>query len=138
MTTNAIEVDFLRDIRHGGKASQPDRVATALVDFMRPAQHSLQIAIYDFRLSPQMTARIVPELIQIAARGVKVQIAYDHQKPFNQPVNFGHDDPKPRGTHAYLQQEFKNTPVELRPIESWKLMHNKYVVRDGETPAAAV
>ena len=48
-------------------------------------------------------------------------------------------DPAPTGTKGYLEQAFKDSQVQLMPIDPGShIMHNKYIVRDVGTPAATV
>lgn len=48
-----IVVTFLRDVDNGGNKTQPASIAKQLENFIREAQSSLHIAIYDFRLTQQ-------------------------------------------------------------------------------------
>src|SRR5262249_51827078 len=105
-------------------------------------QQTLHIAIYDFRLEAATAGLVIPALKQAAERGVEVRIAYDHQHRAKgqaaTAVEFETNDPKPRGTHDFLQQQFAGSQVEIAPVESSKLMHNKYVLRDSFSDAATV
>jgi len=135
----SLRVTLLRDIDHGGQPSQPDQVAGQFLEFIQAAKTSLHLAIYDFRLSPQgkYYAPIVNALSERAQAGVEIRIAYDHGKP----QGFRPDaDPAPTGTQAFLQQAFKDSKVQSRAITDLnpihadpKLMHSKYIVRDGMT-----
>ena len=110
------------------------------------AKRSLHIAIFDFRLGdPATVRRITGALKAKAAAGVDVKIAYDHR---NAPKFGPGDDPAPHGTHVFLHGHFAGTSVKLQPV-GWtevhfegiagsKLMHNKYVIRDGHSVDAAV
>ena len=139
MPNPLLEVTFLRDIRAGGHVNQPQQVANDLAAFIAAAQHTLHIAIYDFRLSDALALIVVPEIKKAAERGVDVKIAYDHQKPAKQPVDTVGSDPKPRGTHIFVPTVFADSPkVHIEAIVSSALMHSKYVLRDSQTPQAAV
>jgi phosphatidylserine/phosphatidylglycerophosphate/cardiolipin synthase-like enzyme len=141
MPAHKISVTFLRDRDHGGKSSQTDDIAQRLVEFVNGAKHSLHIAIYDFRLSPSLAGAVIPALKSAADRGVDVRIAYDHQikaGSVTAPVEFEVSDPKPRGTHQFLQAQFAGSKVHIKPIESSKLMHDKFVLRDSDTSSATV
>jgi phosphatidylserine/phosphatidylglycerophosphate/cardiolipin synthase-like enzyme len=133
---SAISTLFLRDIHHGGASGQLTEVAGALVEFIAAASSSVDVAIYDFRLSDVQAASIVVDhLVQAAQRGVTVRVAYDAGKPPAQTTMafaaFG-GDPAPVGTHDWVTQHFGGTPVQTRAIEAApQLMHSKYVVRDG-------
>jgi phosphatidylserine/phosphatidylglycerophosphate/cardiolipin synthase-like enzyme len=106
----SIQAILLHDIEHGGEFSQPDLVVNQLVDFIRVAQHSLHLAIYDFRLNPSKKyyALLINALRQRAQAGVDIKIAYDHGKP--QGFRTG-ADPAPTGTQLFLQQAFQGTSI---------------------------
>jgi phosphatidylserine/phosphatidylglycerophosphate/cardiolipin synthase-like enzyme len=110
-----------------------DEVAAWLCRFLGAAQHTLDIAIYDFRLSEALAARVAQALRERATAGVAIRIAYDAGKP--EPPNLqGGMDPAPPGTHAFVE----SLGYPSRAITGMKLMHNKYVVRDAGQPGAAV
>lgn len=138
-----IDVMFLRDTRHGGDATQPGDVARRLAAFADAALHTLDVAIYDFRLSADLAAVVVGALLQATARGVTVRIAYDAGKPAeaDQAVFTAlAADPAPVGTAAWVRDHFSGTAVQTRAITapSGQLMHSKYVVRDSGHRGAAV
>ncbi len=145
---NAIESTFLVDqgwpeYPTSNKAADEQAVAVAqrLFDFIKAAEHSLHIAIFDFRLSDALGDMIVQLLKTKAANGVEVCIAYDHTRQAgttNTDKVVDGADPAPRGTDGYVQSKFAGSFVLLRPVEGSHLMHHKYVVRDGGTKAAAV
>jgi hypothetical protein len=64
-----ISTTFLRDVNHGGSASQPGDVARALGDFISQAKKSVHVAIYDFRLSDALAAPVVEALKTVASKG---------------------------------------------------------------------
>jgi phosphatidylserine/phosphatidylglycerophosphate/cardiolipin synthase-like enzyme len=135
MTTSAIGVLFLRDTHHGGTKGQPQLVAQKLAEFVADAKASVDIAIYDFRLSDPLAAPVVDALIRTAARGVPVRIAYDAGKPAKaSPVTFARlqADPAPPGTADWVTKHFDGTAVRTRAIAapSGQMMHSKYVLRD--------
>jgi phosphatidylserine/phosphatidylglycerophosphate/cardiolipin synthase-like enzyme len=121
-------------------------MANLLTDFIKEATTSLHIAIYDFRLKdPAIAKQVVDALKEQARKGVEVQIAYDHRAA----PKFGTgDDPAPHGTHDFLSGHFAASEVDLQPvgwgdvktesIDGQKLMHSKYVIRDGHTKNASV
>jgi phosphatidylserine/phosphatidylglycerophosphate/cardiolipin synthase-like enzyme len=138
-----LDVTFLRDTEHGGAADQPHQVAAMLAGFVGAAQRSLDVAIYDFKLSDALGAPVVAAFKQAAERDVTIRIAYDHDKPKAQTAaafEARGGDPAPVGTEQWLEREFGGTPIELRPIDSpgERLMHSKYVVRDASDAAPAV
>ncbi len=131
----AIAVTFLEQ---GGQ--QPAAIAALLAEFLAAARSTLHIAIYDFRLSPAVAEPVVRALQERAAAGVDVRIAYDAGKP-NAHFPTAGADPAPPGTAAFVRA--LGDKVQSRPITGGdpqlpKLMHHKYAVRDGHTPAAAV
>ncbi len=131
-----LAVTLLRDVEHGGAATQPAHMATLLADFVAAATDSLDVAIYDFKLGPELATPVVTAFKVAAARKVKIRIGYDANKPPSQTtIAFAARgaDPAPVGTEDWLKREFAGTAIELKPILSpgSKLMHSKYVVRDG-------
>ncbi len=131
----AIQVTFLEQ----GK-QEPAEIAAQLADFLSAAKTSLHVAIYDFRLSDSVAAPGVRALQDRAAAGVDVRVAYDAGKP-NVPFPGGGVDPAPPGTDEFVRR--LGAKVQSKPITGGdphlpKLMHKKYVIRDGGTPNAAV
>ena len=120
---SATREGILIDVRTLTDGGQPaEQTAQALADFVAAAQHTLEIAIYDFHL-PDDLARIVEGALTGAAeRGVAVRLAYnvDHGKKV--PV------PPPPGTKPELVEAlpFPTAPIPGVP----DLMHHKYVIRD--------
>jgi phosphatidylserine/phosphatidylglycerophosphate/cardiolipin synthase-like enzyme len=124
--------------------------ADLLADFVSKAKRSLHIAIYDFRLKTKDSLKFVEALEERANHGVEVRIAYDHRNPpsvqsADKAFGLG-DDPAPRGTHEFLTQRFPSAGkvriqavgLPSKAIAGSKLMHSKYIIRDGHTPDAAV
>ena len=102
---------------------------------------SLHIAIYDFRLNPKLSDPVINALKERAEAGVKVRIAFDHGKPDAKtadPFLDSGSDPAPKGTKGFLEGLFNGTKVQTESIAGSKLMHNKYVIRDVNTPQATV
>jgi phosphatidylserine/phosphatidylglycerophosphate/cardiolipin synthase-like enzyme len=131
----AIDVTFLRDVEHGGAVGQAQTVAQRLAAFVAAARVSVDVAIYDFRLSDALAGPVVGALIGAAARGVQVRIAYDAGKPTDAaPDTFAGlgSDPAPPGTAEWVTGHFAGTAVATKPITAptGQLMHSKYVVRD--------
>ena len=127
MQPDGIRVFFLEE---GAQAATD--VAARLADFIHAAQHTLDIAIYDFRLSDPQRDIITKALAERAAEGVQIRIAYDADKPA-EPHAMG-VDPAPSGTGSFVQ----SLGYPWRRIGGMKLMHNKYLVRDAGTLAGAV
>jgi phosphatidylserine/phosphatidylglycerophosphate/cardiolipin synthase-like enzyme len=108
-------------------------IATMLADFVRGAQRSLDIAIYDFRLSEPLRQIVAAAFAEVAAAGVAIRIAYDGDKS-DAPNLVGGIDPAPVGTDTFV----RSLGYPSRRIGGLKLMHNKYIVRDAGAPTAAV
>jgi phosphatidylserine/phosphatidylglycerophosphate/cardiolipin synthase-like enzyme len=130
-----IDTLFLRDDQHGGSADQLGQVASALADFVTAAESSLDVCIYDFRLSDDPAATVVGALTAAADRGVAVRIGYDAGKPAAQTAEafaaVG-GDPAPLGTQQWITDHFADSAVTTKPIlAAPHLMHCKYVIRDG-------
>lgn len=112
---------------------QPQDIANLLAEFVRGARRSLDIAIYDFRLSDPLREIVAGALADAAAAGAAIRIAYDADKPETPNLAVGMD-PAPLGTGDFVQ----SLGYPWRRIGGMKLMHNKYIVRDAGDPAAAV
>lgn len=112
---------------------QATDVANRLATFIRGAQQSLDIAIYDFRLSAPLRAIIGGALSERASAGVRIRIVYDADKPAAPDLLAGMD-PAPAGTGAFVQ----GLGFPWRRIDSQKLMHEKYIIRDAGTPNGSV
>ncbi len=140
----SITATFLQDVEHGGPANQPEQIVAQFAEFIRGARSSLHLAIYDFRLDPNGPAYplIIDALKERAAAGVDCQIAYDHGKGNSTQAGM---DPAPTGTSAFLTTTFAGTRVQCKSITDRnpqhiepRLMHDKYIIRDGATPNAVV
>ena len=127
-TSVELSVHFLAE---GEQTSEA--IATLLADFLRGARRSLDIAMYDFRLSDPLRQIVASALAGAAAAGVAIRIAYDADKPETPDLVAGMD-PAPLGTGGFVQA----LGYPWRRIGGMKLMHNKYIVRDAGEPTAAV
>jgi phosphatidylserine/phosphatidylglycerophosphate/cardiolipin synthase-like enzyme len=141
--SSPIDVLLLRDITHGGDQGQANAVAARFADFVEQSKYSLDLAIYDFRLSPALAGPVVEKLTAAATRGVRVRLAYDAGKPpeANQAAFTALGaDPAPVGTAQWVKDHFTGTDVWIKPITapSGQLMHSKYIVRDVGHRHAAV
>ncbi len=137
MPSSPIALTFLQQ----GVPGQAALVANLLTEFIRGARQSLHLAVYDFRLrDPALAGPVVAALRERAAAGVDVRIAYDKGKPLEAPADFAArtgTDPAPIGTAEFVSAI--GGGVQSRAIKAApQLMHNKYVLRDGHTPNAAV
>jgi phosphatidylserine/phosphatidylglycerophosphate/cardiolipin synthase-like enzyme len=112
-----------RTLTDGGQ--EPLVIAHELVEFLAPAQRSLDLAQYDFHLGAETAAVVSGALKEAAARGVAVRIMYDvdHANPI--PV------PPPPEPDAQL---IASLGLPSKPVAGVPdLMHHKYVIRDGES-----
>jgi len=109
-----------------------DQIAAQLAAFIRGARRSLDMALYDFRLSDPLKRVVAGAMHERAAAGVAIRIAYDADKPEPPQVAQGMD-PAPSGTGSFVQ----SLGYPYRRIGGLKLMHNKYIVRDLPDPEAA-
>jgi phosphatidylserine/phosphatidylglycerophosphate/cardiolipin synthase-like enzyme len=129
-----IEAIFLEE----GKQS-PGEIAGILADFLGAARTSLHLAIYDCRLSEASTMPVLSALRERAAAGVDVRIVFDAGKPAD-PTAVG-ADPAPPGTADCIKEiggNVKSRPITGGHLHHPRLMHHKYVVRDGKSSAAAL
>ncbi|HEY1503932.1 MAG TPA: phospholipase D-like domain-containing protein [Stellaceae bacterium] len=136
--------------------TQSVKVAQVVADFINAAQHSIQIAIYDFRLNGESEKLVIDVLDKQTTAGRTVQIAYDHSKDGKTGEYFAAlgSDPAPSGTHEKMTAlHRKNSKIQVKPIVGPKLaaqivlepietgghlMHSKYILRDAGTPQAAL
>jgi len=131
----AITVDFLEQGGQDGSAT-----AHLLADFLCRAATSLDIAIYDWRLSPALAEPIRQTLAEGVRAGVRVRAVFDAGKQ-TVPFQDAGADPAPPGTRQFIAS--LGSGIDARPITGGdprmpKLMHHKYIVRDAGTPAAAI
>ncbi|HUA73693.1 MAG TPA: phospholipase D-like domain-containing protein [Solirubrobacteraceae bacterium] len=141
---SGIDVTFLRDTAHFAEdKDQPEHTAAMLAEFIGGAKQTLDVAIYDLKLTEDRSAKVVDAFKQAAGRGVTIRIGYDADKPAEQTTAafaaLG-ADPAPPGTEVWLKANLKDVAgITFKPIISpgQHLMHSKYVVRDidGEHPA---
>jgi phosphatidylserine/phosphatidylglycerophosphate/cardiolipin synthase-like enzyme len=87
-----------------------------------------------------VAAPVIEALKDRLAAGVDVRIAYDAGKP-NVPFQRASADPAPPGTASFIRQLGSGIPAKAitgGDPQLPKLMHHKYVIRDGKTPRGAV
>jgi phosphatidylserine/phosphatidylglycerophosphate/cardiolipin synthase-like enzyme len=112
----------IRTLTDGGQT--PEEIVTELEAFLAPARETLELALYDVRLTGAVGDRVRDALLAAQARGVAVRIAYnvDHPGP-------GKGPPPPKTDPALLESiPLPTLGIPGRP----DLMHHKYVVRDGQ------
>src|SRR5205085_588855 len=145
----AIEVIFLQQQGNDPFTEVPERIAQAnavaarIAGFIEQAQSTLDIAIYDFRLHGDPASIISEALRNRAKAGVVIRIAFDaatnpepHLSPAEAPALL-EADKKPPGTDTFVRA-FADV-ASLKAITGYRvLMHNKYIVRDAQSPNAAV
>ena len=105
-----------------------DTVMTRLTTFIRAAKQTLDLAVYDMRFSDPLKAALSSALRERAEAGVQIRFCYDGDKPAQPNVAAG-QDPAPAGTSALVQ----SLGYRWRRIAGMKLMHNKFIVRDGQS-----
>src|SRR6202158_3889883 len=105
-----------------------DAVMARLTAFIRAATQTLDIAVYDMRFSESLRAQLASALRERAEAGVQIRFCYDGDKPAQPNVAAG-QDPAPAGTGAFVQ----SLGYPWRRIAGMKLMHNKFIVRDGQS-----
>jgi phosphatidylserine/phosphatidylglycerophosphate/cardiolipin synthase-like enzyme len=109
----------VRTLTDGGQPAE--QTAHALAEFVAAAKQTLEIAVYDFQLPPELDAIVCGALVAAQERGVAVRLAYnlDHAKAVPPPPS---TDPG-----ALEAQPFPTAAIPGVP----DLMHHKYVVRDA-------
>jgi phosphatidylserine/phosphatidylglycerophosphate/cardiolipin synthase-like enzyme len=111
----------VRTLTDGGQPAE--ETAHALAEFFAAAKQTLEIAVYDFNLPPELDAIVCGELVAAQKRGVAVRLAYnlDHAKAVPVPP------PPVTNPTALDAQPFPTAAIPGVP----DLMHHKYVVRDA-------
>src|SRR5438552_15853379 len=99
-----------------------------LINFINGAKRSLDFASYDMRVSDSLKNEFSTALKERAAAGVEIRICFDGDKPLRPNLAAG-QDPAPPGTSAFVQ----SLGYPWRRIAGMKLMHHKFIVRDGES-----
>jgi phosphatidylserine/phosphatidylglycerophosphate/cardiolipin synthase-like enzyme len=115
-----IEVRTLTD---GGQ--QPVDVARLVAGFLDAARETLDIALYDLKLSGEAESLVLGAIEAAAGRGVAVRLAYnvDHRNPIPVP-------PPPE----CAPEDVERLRVPTKGIAGIPdLMHHKFVVRDGSS-----
>jgi phosphatidylserine/phosphatidylglycerophosphate/cardiolipin synthase-like enzyme len=107
----------------GGQPAE--RTANALAEFVRAAQQSLEIAIYDMRLPDPLAQILRGALDDASGRGVQLRLAYNLDCREDQTV------PPPPETEPELVESLPFPTVGIPGVPD--LMHHKYVIRDGSS-----
>src|ERR1700726_2595037 len=103
-------------------------VMARLTTFLRAAKQTLDLAVYDMRFSDPLRVQLVSALRERAEAGVQIRFCYDGDKP-SQPNVAAGQDPAPAGTGAFVQ----SLGYPWRRIAGMKLMHSKFILRDGQS-----
>jgi phosphatidylserine/phosphatidylglycerophosphate/cardiolipin synthase-like enzyme len=106
----------------------PDAVMARLTAFIAAARQSLDFAVYDMRFSDPLKAALSSALRERTAAGVQIRFCYDGDKPL-QPNMAAGQDPAPAGTSVFVE----SLGYPWRRIAGMKLMHSKFIVRDGQS-----
>ncbi len=125
---DTLRVTFLEE-----DAQDPVAVADDLAALVRSARHSIEIAIYDCRLSAG-PATVLRDALHAALRsGVTVRLVYDAgEKPQSSAdIDDRGTEPAPMETHERIEE--LGLPSQcLRAISGYRaLMHHKYVIVDS-------
>jgi len=109
----------VRTLTDGGQPAE--ETAHALAEFVSAAKETLEIAVYDFRLPPDLEAIVGGALVAAQQRGVAVRLAYnlDHAKVV----------PPPPITDPGAVEAMPFPTIAIPGVPD--LMHHKYVVRDA-------
>ena len=81
MTPPPIEFAFLED-----GAQSAEGTASILAQFLAAATSTLEIAIYDLRLSGMAAATLLDAVQAAKARGVAIRIVFNHEHPKPRPI----------------------------------------------------
>ena len=144
-----IEIMFLRQrgddpfISTCERTAQIGEVASRIARFISEARSTLDIAIYDFRLSGEAAAIISDALRERAKNKVVIRIIYDATTepngdivPATSPTRLEADKKAP-GTETFVRS-FADI-AQIKGVTGYRaLMHSKYLIRDGNADEAAV
>ena len=111
----------VRTLTDGGQPAE--QTAHALAEFFAAAKQTLEIAVYDFRLPPDLNDVVCGALVEAQKCGVAVRLAYNLDHAKGAPV----PPPPITDPDALEAQPFPTAAIPGVP----DLMHHKYVVRDA-------
>jgi phosphatidylserine/phosphatidylglycerophosphate/cardiolipin synthase-like enzyme len=146
----AIEVTFLQQQGRDPYTATPERIAQIrdvahlIADFIGGAKSTIDLAIYDFRLHDEAATIIADAIRSQARKGVHIRIAFDEATdpdgdntvPAAAPSHLESDQKSP-GTGSFVRS-FADV-AEVKGITGYRvLMHNKYILRDAASDAAAI
>jgi phosphatidylserine/phosphatidylglycerophosphate/cardiolipin synthase-like enzyme len=126
--TEALQNSSLTFLEDGKQP--PQQVAERLASFLRGAQQSLDIAIYDSGLIGDLADVVGSAIVESQARGVSIRVAYHAETERTKGI------PAPSSQTALFVESLH---VPCRPAGTRQnLMHHKYVIRDGGSGNAAI
>ena len=111
----------VRTLTDGGQPAE--QTAHALAEFCGAAKQTLEIAVYDFQLPPELNAIVCGELVAAQKRGVAVRLVYNLDHAKEAPV------PPPPETNPEAVESMPFPTAAIPGVPD--LMHHKYVVRDA-------
>jgi phosphatidylserine/phosphatidylglycerophosphate/cardiolipin synthase-like enzyme len=111
----------VRTLTDGGQPAE--QTANALAEFVAAAKQTLEIAIYDVNLPPELVDTVGGALREADKRGVAVRLAYNLDHAKDVPV------PPPPITNLEAMEKLPFPAEAIPGIPD--LMHHKYVVRDA-------
>src|SRR5690349_21811792 len=141
-----IDVSFLQQVGSDPftptfeRSAQIKEVATKIASFIGEARATLDIAIYDFQLRDDAATIIADALRERAKNNVVIRIIYDAATNLDtangSPAHLEADRKRP-GTESFVQS-FSDLG-QVKAVTGYRvLMHNKYIIRDGNSPEAAL
>jgi phosphatidylserine/phosphatidylglycerophosphate/cardiolipin synthase-like enzyme len=113
----------VRTLTDGGQPAE--ETANALAEFLSGARRTLEIAVYDLHLPPDLIAIVGGALRAAQQRDVAVRLAYNLDHAQDVPV------PAPPSTDPSALEGLPFPTAAIPGVPD--LMHNKYVVRDGSS-----
>ncbi len=141
-----IDVSFLQQVGDDPftptleRTAQIKEVASRIAAFISEARGSLDIAIYDFQLRDDAAAIITDALRERAKNNVAIRIIYDAANDLdaaNGSLARLEADRKRPGTESFVHS-FSDI-AHIKGVTGYRvLMHNKYIIRDGNSADAAV
>src|SRR5207248_11300162 len=121
--TSARLVIQIRTLTDGGQYAP--EIAQTIADFLRAAERTLDIALYDVRLHDPSAQIVRAAFDEARARGVAIRLAYNVDHPQKVPV------PPPPRTEPSLIEALGVPTAQIPGVPD--LMHHKFVIRDGST-----
>lgn len=110
-------VYFVEPSRGGSPNDISGTLTEVFITLINEAQRSIHLAVFEFNLTP-----VAEALVAAKKRGVEVRWVTDDE------YGLGVDGEPGRGQFAFL----KNNGIEVRSDGRKALMHNKFVIFDGE------